>query len=161
MKNEILQEEFEQKQLDAIEEENPEKKKEFSSFETVFKTKAHPSGISTVQFSPDRKKLVTSGSDGLIKIWDMRRLLNSNTHDEIDRKVAYRQKPQPQYSKTCREFLVDKGPISCLDIDPQFDLLAVGGTQHNSIILIKRKPNLEIFKTLTNHSKPLTACKFF
>ena len=90
MKNEILQEEFEQKQLDAIEEENPEKKKEFSSFETVFKTKAHSSGISTVQFSPDRKKLVTSGSDGLIKIWDMRRLLNSNIHDEIDRKVAYR-----------------------------------------------------------------------
>ena len=161
MKNEILQEELEQSRLGSIEEERPEKKKEYNAFEAVFKTKAHLSGASTVQFSPDKKKLVTSGSDGLIKVWDMRRLLNCVTHDEPDRKQAYRQKAQPAYSQTYKELSIDKGPISCLAIDSKFDMIAVGGTQHSSVILIKRKPRLEIHKTLTNHTKPLTACKFF
>ena len=40
-------------------------------------------------------------------------------------------------------------------------MIAVGGTEHNSVILINRKPAFEIFKTLSNHTKPLTACKFF
>lgn len=56
---------------------------------------------------------------------------------------------------------MDKGPISCLDIDPSFEMMAVGGTKHNQVILIKRKPAFEIIKTLENHTKPLTACKFF
>ena len=127
----------------------------------MYKTKAHLSGLTTARFSPDKRKLITSGSDGLIKVWDMRRLLNSISHNELDRKQAHYQKPDPEYSKTHRGFLVDKGPISCLDIDPQFEMIAVGGTKHNSVILINRKPTFEIFKTLTNHTKPLTACKFF
>ena len=91
----------------------------------------------------------------------MRRLLNCITHDEPDRKQAFRQKAQPEFSRTFKEFSIDKGPISCLAIDAKFEMIAVGGTQHNSVILIKRKPRLEIHKTLTNHTKPLTACKFF
>ena len=90
MKNDILQEELEQSRLGSIEEEKHEKKKEYDAFDAVFRTKAHLSGASTVQFSPNKKKLITSGSDGMIKVWDMRRLQNCITHDEPDRKQAYR-----------------------------------------------------------------------
>ena len=57
----------------------------------------------------------------------MRRVLNSNKHEDLDRQQAKKLKSQPEYSKICKEFLLDKGPISCLDVDPSFEMLAVGG----------------------------------
>ena len=54
----------------------------------------------------------------------MRRVLNSNKHEDLDRYQAKKLKSQPEYSKICKEFLLDKGPISCLDVDPSFEMLA-------------------------------------
>ena len=39
-------------------------------------------------------------------------------------------------------------------------MLAVAGTNHNSVFIVNRKPNLHIVKTFTNHTKPVTVCKF-
>ena len=63
--------------MDKLIEENKKKEKqvEYSHCEAVFKTKAHLTGKSNVAFSPDGKKVVTAGVDGILKVWDVRRML--------------------------------------------------------------------------------------
>ena len=59
---------------------------DYSQCDAIFQSKAHLAGKAHVAFSPNGEKVVTSGIDGIIKVWDVRRILARERFEEIDRR---------------------------------------------------------------------------
>ena len=125
--------------------------------EAVFKSKAHTTGKSYVAFSPNGKRIATAGCDGILKIWNVRRILDRGNFDELDRQRPKREKIE---SKLHEELKLEQGPVSCLAIDPKSLLIAIGFSKHNTILIITRKPHFHVLKTLNKHTRPLTALQW-
>ena len=130
---------------------------EHSQCEPAYKCKAHPSGKSCLAFSLDGKKIVTSGVDGIVKIWSVRHILTRTKQEEMDRLQPKREKMN---SKAFKELRLDQGHISCVTFNRSAEMIAAGSIQHNSIFIIVRKPTLHVIRTLNGHTRPVISCKF-
>ena len=83
------------------------------------RVKAHDHGSQCLAFRPQGNKLATAGSEGVVKIWDVK--LGADT-------------------KQCR---VSNGPVSCLNYNSSGSMLVAGNTR-SEICLMTLKPTFEI-----------------
>ena len=88
-----------------------------------------------VEYSPNGKKIVTAGADGLIKIWSVRKILERGNFEDIDRR---RPKKEKLSSYMYDQLRLDQGPITCLAVNETttFNMLAVGNAKHNTVLII-------------------------